>query len=148
MTTRSTGCVRSTPAIHDLEGTALQVMNCGWVGFVLTRGHRGDTFGIRAERQYGRSETEHLRHTLRIPVNAPDAISLVLEVELRSGQNRISVGVLDEQSGETGFAVAEVDVPELDPPTRPMLDAGCSIRPPTRIPDARCQDHNVRTFNV
>ena len=59
----------------------------------------------------GRSEIEHLRHTLRIPVNAPDAISLVLEVELRTGHNRISVGVLDEQSGETGFAVTEVDLP-------------------------------------
>jgi len=64
-----------------------------------------------AGNEYGRSETEHLSHTLRIPANAPDALSLVFEIELRKGFNRISVGVLDEQSGETGYAVTEVDVP-------------------------------------
>ncbi len=66
---------------------------------------------VVAGNQDGRSKTVHLSHRLRIPTNAPDAISLVLEVELRSGANRISVGVLDEQSGETGFAVTQVDVP-------------------------------------
>jgi len=66
---------------------------------------------IVAANDHGRSKIEHLSHTLRIPSSASDALTLVLEVELRSGLNRISVGVLDEQSGETGFAVTEVDVP-------------------------------------
>ncbi len=83
----------------------------------LLRVPGGDGFVARvssfvvAGNQDGRSETVHLSHRLRIPASAPDAISLVLEVELRAGPNRISVGALDEQSGETGFAVTEIEVP-------------------------------------
>jgi VWFA-related protein len=70
---------------------------------------RVSTFLV-AGNEDGRSEMEHMSHILRIPADAPDALSLVFEIKLRKGHNRISAGVLDEQTGETGFAVTEIDV--------------------------------------
>ncbi|MGE5235823.1 MAG: VWA domain-containing protein [Acidobacteriota bacterium] len=65
-----------------------------------------------ADAEGHRSQLARIRHPLRIPLGRASAVrelAISTEVEVGAGEGRVSVGVLDEVSGQAGYATARVD---------------------------------------
>jgi hypothetical protein len=60
----------------------------------------------------GRTTLQHNQYPVAVHENRGKVLTFEINFELEAGQHRVSIGLLHEDTGMDGFAVAQVDLPE------------------------------------